>query len=107
MRVERAVRREPAEVDELLAVDDALAAVGQRGEEEVGVEADRHLGRRDPARELHELARGRRRAIAGLLGELAHGRRAVGVVALALVRVDRAAGEDPDAAHEARLLGCA
>ena len=40
---------------------------------------------------------------AGLLLELADGGEPVRRVALALVRVDRAAGEDPDAAHEARL----
>ena len=36
-------------------------------------------------------------------GDLAHRGGAVRRVALALVRVDRAAGEDPRAAHEARL----
>ena len=41
--------------------------------------------------------------ICDLLGDLAHRRRAVRDVALALVRVDRAAGEHPGAAHEARL----
>ena len=38
-----------------------------------------------------------------LLGDLADRRRAVGGIALALVRVDRAAGKDPRPAHELRL----
>ena len=39
----------------------------------------------------------------GLLGELPGGRGAVGLLALAVAGVDRAAGEDPDPWHEARL----
>ena len=90
----------------LVAVDRRLLAVGQRRQEEVGVEADHDLGGRDPARELHERA-GVGDDDAGLLLQLAHGRDAVGRVALALVGVDRAAGEDPHAAHEARRAACA
>ena len=62
----------------------------------------RTCGRGDPARELHERA-GVLERDRGLLAQLADRRRAVGVVALALARVDRAAREHPDAAHEPRL----
>ena len=41
--LERRRGREPAELDALLAVDPRLLAGGQRGEEEVGVEARAHL----------------------------------------------------------------
>jgi rubredoxin len=67
-----------------------------------GVEADLHLGRRDPAAERHE--RGRvGQDDARLLLELAHRRGAQGGVALALGAIHRAAGEHPHAAHEARV----
>ena len=99
---ERAGGREPALVDDLVAVDRRLLAVGHRRQEEVRVEAHHDLGGRDPARELHERARVGEDD-AGLLLQLAHGRDAMGRVALALVGVDRAAGEDPHAAHEARV----
>jgi hypothetical protein len=45
--------REPAQIDALLTIDLRLLTGGQRGEEEVGVEARAYLGRRDPAGELH------------------------------------------------------
>ena len=48
MCLQRLLRREPAEVDHLLAVDTRLLAGGQRGEEEMRVEADLHLRRCDP-----------------------------------------------------------
>ena len=54
-------------------------------------------------RENFTSASGSSSTIAGLLLQLADRRDAVGRVALALVGVDRAAGEDPHAAHEARL----
>ncbi len=65
------------------------------------VEADLHGGGRDPARELHQVAR-LVEAYPGLLVQLADRGRAVGVVAIALAGVDGAAGEDPHSAHEAR-----
>jgi hypothetical protein len=67
----------------------------------VGVEANLHLLRRDPARESHD--RGvARQTEPGLLLELAARRGGrVGVL-----RVHRAAGEDPRPAHEL-LLGVA
>src|SRR4051794_18654663 len=49
--LQRARRLEPARVDDLGAVDLDLRALGRLGQEEPGVEADRDLGRRDPARE--------------------------------------------------------
>src|SRR3954451_8975860 len=98
--VERSLRGEPAEIDALAAVDRRLGALGSKSEEEVRVEAGLDLRGCDPARELDE--RGGVDALdRGLFGELADRRRAVGLVALALVRVDRAAGEDPDAGHKA------
>src|ERR1039458_6225593 len=66
----------------------------------MGVEADLHLGRRDPARELDQGAR-IVELDRGLLVQLADCRGPVGPVALALARVDRAAGKHPHAAHEA------
>jgi rubredoxin len=101
VRLERGLRRVPPEVHALAAVDPWLGALGQRREEEVRVEPDLDHRRRDPARELHE--RGRVDAgDAGLLLELAHRGGAMRDVALALVGVDRAAREDPRAAHEPR-----
>jgi hypothetical protein len=71
----------------------------------VGVEADGHFGRRDPARELDE--RGRVGQLeANFLTGLADGGEPVRAVAFALVGVDRSARKDPRAAHEA-LLGIA
>src|SRR5436190_10128032 len=99
---ERACRREPTLVDDLVAVDRRLLAVGQGREEEVGVEAHHDLRGRDPARELDERA-GVGEGDAGLLLKLAHRRDAMRRVALALARIDGAAGEDPDPAHEARV----
>src|SRR4051812_32115116 len=99
--VERALRREPSMVDDLLAVDPGFCLVRERREEEVRVEAGLHLGRRDPARVLHQ-GRGVDPGDAGLLVELADGAHPVCLVALALVRIDRATGEHPGAAHEAR-----
>src|ERR1700727_2964498 len=52
MRLQCSVGREPTELDDLLAVDRRLLAVGEAREEEVRVEADLHLRWRDPAREL-------------------------------------------------------
>ena len=72
------------------------------------VEADRDLRGRDPAAERDQRGRVRERE-AGLLGDLADRRRAMGGVGAgarrgrAVGRVDRAAREDPGAAHEARL----
>src|SRR6185295_16531227 len=48
--------REPALVDDLVAVNGRLLVVGQRGQEEVGVVAHDDLRGRDPARELHQPA---------------------------------------------------
>ena len=47
--LERARGGEPAEIDALLAVDSRLLPRGQQGEEEMRVEADLDLFRRDPA----------------------------------------------------------
>jgi hypothetical protein len=66
----------------------------------VRVEPDLDELRRDPAAVLDELARVDA-GDPGLLAQLAHGGGAMGAVALALARVDRPAGEDPVAAHEA------
>src|SRR5437588_306297 len=88
--VERLLWREPAEVHALATVDPRLLSRWQRCEEEVRVEADLHLRRRDPARELHQAAgvleRDRR-----LLTQLSYGCRAVGVVSVSLAGVDGAA----------------
>ena len=68
----------------------------------MGVEADLHLRRRDPARELHE-----RRRVGeldrGLLGSSRTAARRCAPSPSPSLRVDRAAGEHPHAAHEARL----
>ena len=100
--VQRAVRREPAEVDALLAVDLRLLTLRQQREEEVRVEADLHLRGGDPAREPHELVEVAEHD-AGLLVQLAHRGSTVGLVAVALARVDGAPRKHPHAAHEARL----
>ena len=55
--LDRALGREPAEVDGLAAVGPRLRAVGGGGEVEVRVEADLDLARGDPARELDERVR--------------------------------------------------
>src|ERR1700734_3628601 len=66
------------------------------------VEADLHLGRGDPARELDE----RVRVVeldCRLLAQLADRRRAVSAVAVTLLSVDGASWEHPHTAHEASL----
>src|SRR5215213_2563796 len=73
---------------------------GQR-QVEARVEADRGDPWRDPARIRDQFLRGN--LDTGLLRELPDGRGAMGLLALAVVRVDRAAWEYPDARHEARL----
>ncbi len=100
--LQRCLGREPAEVDHLLAVDLRLLAGGQRGEEEVRVEADLHLRRRDPARELDERV-GVFELDRCLLAQLADRGGAMGAIAVALVGIDGASGKHPHAAHEARL----
>src|SRR5215218_8269962 len=101
VKVERLLGAQPAPADALAAVDGRVGVLRRLRDEEVGVEADLHLPRRDPAREAHQLM-----AIgeldAGLLLELADGgRRLVGVL-----RGGGAPGEHPRAAHEP-LLGVA
>ena len=101
--VERAPRCKPGLPSHaLLAVDRRLLPFRQLRQKEEGVEAHRHLFGRYPAREFHERV-GLREHDPSLLGKLAHRRRSVG--AIAVVVVDRAAGEHPHAAHEPRLLG--
>src|SRR3954451_472911 len=92
VRVERRLRREPAEVDALAAVHARLGLRRRLREEEVGVEADLDHGRCDPARELDQPI-GVDALDRGLLGELAHSRRAMRLVAFALVGVHGAARE--------------
>ena len=77
------------------------APSGSGREEEVGVEPDLDLGRRDPAREAHERA-GSTPAIAASSASSRTAAARWALVALALVRVDGAAREDPGAAHEPR-----
>ena len=75
---------------------------GCQGEEEPGVEAGRDHRWGDPAREQHQLlVRGQldRR----LLGQLAHRAGPVARLALTVLGVDGAAGEDPDVGHELGL----
>ena len=81
--LERARRLEPARVDDLGPVDLHLGVLGRDGDEEVGVEADRHLRRRDPARERDERRRVGQRD-PDLLVDLAHAPRRGGS-SLALV----------------------
>ena len=105
--VERALRREPAEVDALRAVDRGLRAVGRGREEEVRVEADLHLGRGDPARELHE----RRRVDARDAPPPRRSSRTAAARCASSPSPSSAStappGKTHDAAHEARRRGCA
>ena len=66
------------------------------------VEADLDLGRRDPARELARAPPGRRPRSPASSASSRTAAARWALVALALVRVDGAAREDPRAAHEAR-----
>src|SRR5437763_5138954 len=89
-------RPHPAQVHALLAVAARLRSGRRLGDEEVGVEADLRLLRRDPARERDE-GLGVRERQAGLLLELAPAR----LGGAAVLAVHRSAGEHPGAAHEA------
>src|SRR5919198_468233 len=96
MGLERLGRPKPAQVDALLAVAHRIGARRRLDHEEVGVEADLRLLRRDPAREGHERAAVWERQ-SGLLFQLAP----AGLRRSAVRGVHGPAREHPRASHEA------